>query len=206
MSSKSENHIVKKTVHLTRANNELLRADAMLRGISVDDIINAAIDSAYCPGTPLAIIEASYLLDQHMRATLDANEIKVSLSRIVDWLGDHPISDNSVLADVFAHYDFGNGTLPSKIDGNDYVHNQMDCAQRLLAERVKDYTTSDHTCESLVDDILQNWDVLWRAKAVYEALASIIYMAEPRIAFGWFEGILLIYRMDSLAWKQWGSD
>lgn len=206
MSRKSEKYVVKKTVHLTRANDELIRADAQFRGVSVDDIINAAIDGAYCPGTPLAIIEASYLLDQYMRETLDANEVKVSVSRIVGWLGDHPISDNSVLVDVFAHYDFENGMLSSKIDGNDYVHNQMDCAQRLLAERVKGYTVSDHTCESLVNDALQNWDVLWREKAVYDALASIAYMVEPRSAFSWFEGILLIYRMDSLAWQQWGSD
>lgn len=205
MSCKSEKHI-KETVHLTRANDELIRADAQLRGVSVDNVINAAIDCAYCPGSPLAIVESSYLLNQHMHGTVDPNDVKVSVSRIIGWLAEHPINDNSVLVDAFAHYDFGNGTLSSLIDGNDYVHNQMDCAQRLLAERVKDYTTSKHIYESLANDILQNWDELWREKAVYDALASIAYMAEPSTPFDWFEGIQIIYRLDSLAWQQWAAE
>ena len=47
MSRKSEKNIVKKTVHLTRANDELIRADAQFRGVSVDDIMTTPIALAH---------------------------------------------------------------------------------------------------------------------------------------------------------------
>ena len=112
--------------------------------------------------------------DRHINNECESWEIKQSISRGINWLGSHPISDNTVLVDIFSKYAFGPYAPSGPISGNDYVCGQFDQTVKLLRERVPDYAPSAYGYDGLVTDILENWASIWRDRVVYEVLSAIV--------------------------------
>lgn len=187
----------------TKENDDLIAAEVQHTGKKIGSVINSAITEAHLPTSPPLLLEALYILDQHQKNESDSWEIKQSISRGITWLGSHPISDNTILVDVFARYAFGPNAPSGPIEGNDYVCGQFDQVQQLLHECVPGYTPSATGYDGLVADVLANWTNLWREKAVYDAFSSIVYLKDPYDPFDWYEGMSILYSMDSVAWQQW---
>lgn len=184
-------------------NDELISAEVQHTGRKIGSVINTAINDAYLPTAPSLRVEALYILDRHIKNVCEPWTIKQSISRGINWLGSHPISDNAVLVDIFSKYAFGPCAPSGPISGNDYVCGQFDQAVKLLRERVPDYAPSASGYDGLVTDILENWASLWKDRVAYEVLSAIVFTKEPYEPFDWFEGVNFLRTIDAVAWQQW---
>lgn len=187
----------------SQENDELISAEVQHTGRKIGTVINTAINNAYLPAAPFLRVEALYILDRHINNECESWEIKQSISRGINWLGSHPISDNTVLVDIFSKYAFGPYAPSGPISGNDYVCGQFDQTVKLLRERVPDYAPSAYGYDGLVTDILENWASIWRDRVVYEVLSAIVFTKEPYKPFDWFEGLSFLRTIDAVAWQQW---
>ena len=172
-------------------------------GDEIGSIINSALTEFSLPVAAPLRVEALYLFDCIQSGSLNEKETKQSVSRGINWLGQHPISTPDILQKIFSNYWEEKETARPNYQEqmNDQVLALLRYVQKILSDRVPDYRmTSD---SDILGDILTNWQYVWKEKAVYDALSCIAFVCEPLKPFDCFSAICILREIDRAAWRQW---
>ena len=172
-------------------------------GDEIGTIIDNALTEYSLPVAAPLRVEALYLFDCIQSGKLSGKETKQSVSRGINWLGQHPISKPDILREIFSNYMEGKETAKPDYKGqmNDEVLALLWYVQKILSDRVPDYCVTLDS--NILRDILTNWQYVWKERAVYEALSCIAFVCEPLKPFDCFSAVYILREIDRTAWKQW---
>lgn len=161
-------------------------------GLKIGETINIAIKNEFLPvGEPFRM-EAAFILQRKVKDSLDAWEIKQSMSRGIKATGMHPVCEAERLQGFFARYHLHDDAKNSVITANDALWKSAVEICYALGREISTGDTGKIDGARLVDDIFAAWDVLWNKKAVYDVLAALAFRCEPSTPFDWFEGIAFL--------------
>ena len=185
------------------AESDMLIAEATKTfGLKIGDIINMVIKNQFLPITEPFRTEAAFILQCNANGTLDAWEIKQSMSRGIRALRTRPVYDSERLQGIFARYHLHEKHDSCSISNDEALWQSAVEVYEVLGKPVPtDCSKLDGA--RLADDIFADWDVLWFEKAVYDVLATLAYRCEPDVPFNWFEGITFLSGIERDALGQW---
>lgn len=185
-----------------KESDTLITLATKLYGLKIGELINIALKNEFLPVTEPFRTEAAFILQCNAKGTLDAWEIKQSMSRGIRALGTRPVYDSERLQGIFARYH-----LHEKRDNCSIANDEVlwESAVEVYAALGKPVSSDCSKLDGarLVDDIFADWDTLWFEKAVYDVLATLAYRCEPDVPFNWFEGITFLSGIERDALGQW---
>ena len=126
-----------------KESDTLIALATKLYGLKIGELINIALKNEFLPVTEPFRTEAAFILQCNAKGTLDAWEIKQSMSRGIRALGTRPVYDSERLQGIFARYH-----LHEKRD-NCSIANDEVCGSRL--------SKSTRHWESQFPVIAANW-------------------------------------------------
>lgn len=87
-----------------KESDTLIALATKLYGLKIGELINIALKNEFLPVTEPFRTEAAFILQCNANGTLDAWEIKQSMSRGIRALGTRPVYDSERLQGIFARY------------------------------------------------------------------------------------------------------
>ena len=87
-----------------KESDTLIALATKLYGLKIGELINIALKNEFLPVTEPFRTEAAFILQCNAKGTLDAWEIKQSMSRGIRALGTRPVYDSERLQGIFARY------------------------------------------------------------------------------------------------------
>ena len=179
---------------------ELLSRYAKENGVKIGKKINQSIYNEFLPQeVQTLVIEANYILEQHISGNLDEKMIKQSLSRGVSWLKNYPIDDNQVIRSILMHY----GNIPfdeSQISRcNQLVKKLYKDVEAKLKEVDESYINYHFSLISLGDDICAHWKDVWKDSIMYEIISYMIYACDVKRPYDWYDCLYYLKQIEIAA-------
>ena len=135
-----------------KESDTLIALATKLYGLKIGELINIALKNEFLPVT-------------EPFGTLDAWEIKQSMSRGIRALGTRPVYDSERLQGIFARYHLHEKHDSCSISNDEALWESAVEVYEVLGKPVPtDCSKLDGA--RLADDIFADWDVLWFEKAV----------------------------------------
>lgn len=148
-----------------KESDTLIALATKLYGLKIGELINIALKNEFLPVTEPFRTEAAFILQCNAKGTLDAWEIKQSMSRGIRALGTRPVYDSERLQGIFARYHLHEKRDSCSISNDEALWESAVEVYEVLGKPVPtDCSKLDGA--RLADDIFADWDVLWFEKAV----------------------------------------
>lgn len=168
------------------------------KSATVAEICNNAIYLGYLPHFSTVLnTEAHHILQND---GISQWEIKQSISRGVDWLGDYHIKRPDVLQYILSHF---NGSI---FDNNKLREDSRSNATMMLMRdayfRLKDLCPDESIYEtidpvSLANQILSCWNKVYDEKIMYKMIACAIFVNENSRAFSQGEAVDILKAIEN---------
>ena len=179
---------------------QLLSRYAKEHGVKIGSKINQSVYNAFLPqeAQPL-VVEANYILQEHMAGRLQEDTIKQSLSRGISWLKNYPIDDSQIISSILTHYNNAPFKMPEMDQRNKYVKKLYEDAESKLKEIDKSYVNYYTTAVSLGEDICAHWQDVWQERVMYEVLSYMIYACKVERPYDWYDCIAYLKQIEIAA-------
>lgn len=140
-----------------KESDTLIALATKLYGLKIGELINIALKNEFLPVTEPFRTEAAFILQCNAKGTLDAWEIKQSMSRGIRALGTRPVYDSERLQGIFARYHLHEKRDNCSIANDEALwESAVEVYEALGKPVLSDCSKLDGA--RLVDDIFADWD------------------------------------------------
>ena len=176
-----------------KESDTLIALATKLYGLKIGELINIALKNEFLPVTEPFRTEAAFILQCNAKGTLDAWEIKQSMSRGIRALGTRPVYDSERLQGIFARYHLHEKRDNCSIANDEALwESAVEVYEALGKPVLSDCSKLDGA--RLVDDIFADWDTLW-----FERLYTMSWQRSHIVVSRMFRLIGLRASLSSLA-------
>lgn len=180
--------------------DELLDRYSKENGVKIGRKINQSVYNEFLPReAQTLVVEANYILQEHMAGRLSEDVIKQSLSRGITWLKNYPIDDSQILRSILTHYNNTPFKEPETDNRNEYVKKLFEDAEAKLKEVDESYVNYHSSIVSLGEDICMHWKDVWQEKVMYEVISYMVYACDMERPYDWYDCISYLKQIEIAA-------